>query len=45
MMNESFAIADLHFGHKKIITYEIHGCNFLTIEEHDAELVYRWNRG
>ena len=43
MMNESFAIADLHFGHKKIITYEPSRMHFLTIEEHDAELVYRWN--
>lgn len=44
-MSEIFFIADCHFGHKGIITFS--GTKeyrpFATIEEHDAELVKRWN--
>jgi calcineurin-like phosphoesterase family protein len=44
-MTETFFIADTHFGHKNIIKFD--GIkeyrNFDTIEEHDAELVRRWN--
>ena len=44
-MSEYFFIGDTHFGHKGIITFD--GTKefrkFDTIEEHDAELVRRWN--
>lgn len=44
-MSEVFFIGDTHFGHKGIITFS--GTKehrpFATIEEHDAELVKRWN--
>lgn len=42
-MNSIFIIADTHFGHKKIIQFESARRQFETIEQHDAELVRRWN--
>lgn len=42
-MSETFFIADLHFGHKKVIEFEKKHRPFATIEEHDEELVKRWN--
>lgn len=42
-MNRVFIISDTHFGHKKIIDFEQATRPFKTIEEHDAELVRRWN--
>lgn len=42
-MNRVFVIADTHFGHKKIIGFEAKHRPFATVEEHDAELVRRWN--
>ncbi len=42
-MNRTFIIADTHFGHKKIIDFEADYRPFATIEEHDAELIRRWN--
>jgi calcineurin-like phosphoesterase family protein len=42
-MNRVFVIADTHFGHKKIIQFENEHRPFTTIEEHDEELVRRWN--
>ncbi|MGE4047213.1 MAG: metallophosphoesterase [Acetobacteraceae bacterium] len=44
-MSEVFFIADLHLGHKGIITFDATKPfrPFATIEEHDAELVRRWN--
>lgn len=42
-MNRVFIISDTHFGHKKIIEFEATNRPFLTVEEHDAELVRRWN--
>lgn len=42
-MNRVFVISDTHFGHKKIIDFEAKTRQFGTIEEHDAELVRRWN--
>lgn len=42
-MNRVFVIGDTHFGHKKIIQFEAGTRPFATIEEHDAELVRRWN--
>lgn len=37
-------IADTHFGHKKVIEFEKDARPFATIEEHDEELVRRWNQ-
>lgn len=42
-MNRAFAIGDLHIGHKNIIKFQPIERPFATIEEHDAEMVYRWN--
>jgi len=42
-MSNIFFIADLHFGHKKVIEFEKDHRPFATIEEHDEELVRRWN--
>lgn len=46
-MSEVFFISDTHFGHRGIITFSFSGTKpfrpFATIEEHDAELVRRWN--
>ena len=38
-----FVVSDTHFGHKKIIQFEAEKRPFFSIEEHDEELVYRWN--
>lgn len=38
-MNRVFVIADTHFSHKKVTEFR----PFATIEEHDRELVERWN--
>lgn len=44
-MGETFFIGDTHFGHKNIIVFE--GTKnlrpFSTIEEHDEEIIRRWN--
>lgn len=44
-MIETFFIGDTHFGHRNIIAFD--GVRefrpFASIEEHDAELVRRWN--
>lgn len=42
-MPETFFISDTHFGHEKIISFESVFRPFSTIQEHDEELVYRWN--
>jgi len=36
-------IADTHFGHKKVLGFEAKHRPFETVEEHDDELVRRWN--
>lgn len=41
--NRIFVISDTHFGHKKIIDFEAVARPFTSVEEHDAELVRRWN--
>lgn len=38
-----FLAADTHFGHRAIIGFEKGARPFASIEEHDAELVKRWN--
>jgi len=42
-MNRVFAIGDTHFGHKRIIEFEAVNRPYATIEEHDRDLVARWN--
>jgi calcineurin-like phosphoesterase family protein len=42
-VNRVYVISDTHFGHKKIIEFEKASRPFSTIEEHDRELVARWN--
>jgi calcineurin-like phosphoesterase family protein len=39
----NYLIADTHFSHRNIIRFEGEARPFATIEEHDAELVARWN--
>lgn len=43
MEQKTFVIADTHFGHKNIIKLEAEHRPFKTIEEHDTELIARWN--
>lgn len=42
-MNKIFVISDTHFGHKKVIEFEKEFRNFKSIEDHDNEIVDRWN--
>lgn len=44
-MSETFSIGDTHFGHRGIINFSATKPfrPFETIEEHDAEIVRRWN--
>jgi calcineurin-like phosphoesterase family protein len=42
-MSRVFVISDTHFGHKRIIEFEAAARPFATIEDHDRELVARWN--
>lgn len=42
-MNRAFVIADLHLKHEKVIEFEQEHRPFSTIEEHDEELIYRFN--
>lgn len=41
--NRVFVISDTHFGHKKVLEFEKGARAFASIQEHDDELVYRWN--
>lgn len=38
-MSKRFYISDTHFGHKRVVEWR----PFSTIEEHDNELINRWN--
>ena len=40
-MSNIFATADLHFGHDRAFIWGARG--FKSIEEHDAEIIKRWN--
>lgn len=42
-MSNAFFTADLHLGHKNLLSYEAANRPFKSIEEHDAELIRRWN--
>jgi calcineurin-like phosphoesterase family protein len=42
-MAETFLIADTHFGHANILTYEAAHRPFASVADHDAELIRRWN--
>jgi len=42
-MAETFFIGDTHFNHKRIIEFEASTRPFSTVEDHNAELVRRWN--
>lgn len=42
-MSAVWFIGDTHFGHEKVITFEPEHRPFATIEEHDEELIKRWN--
>lgn len=43
-MNRVFVIGDTHFGHEKLITtFEPVNRPYRSIEEHDRDLVLRWN--
>lgn len=43
MSNRIFITSDTHFGHKRIIEFEKENRPFDSVEEHDKELVKRWN--
>ena len=43
MSNRIFIISDTHFNHKKVCGMEPNSRPFASVQEHDAELVYRWN--
>lgn len=38
-----FVISDTHFGHSKILEFEKEARPYKTIQEHDYDLVQRWN--
>ena len=44
-MSEVFFIADTHFNHKRIVEIreKERGRKFASLEEHDEELIRRWN--
>ena len=42
-MMHKYVIGDTHFGHHNIIKFESEARPFETIEEHNEELVKRWN--
>jgi calcineurin-like phosphoesterase family protein len=42
-VNRVFVTSDTHFGHKRVIEFEPVLRPFASIEEHDRELVARWN--
>lgn len=41
--NRIWLISDTHFGHSNILKYEPVLRPFKTIQQHDEELIYRWN--
>lgn len=43
MSAKTFFIGDLHLGHTNILRFEPYYRPFATIEEHDEEIIKRWN--
>ena len=43
MTHKTFFIGDTHFGHKNIITFEPIERPYNTIEEHNRDLIAKWN--
>lgn len=43
MQAKKFIISDTHFGHRRVLDFEAALRPFKSIEEHDNELVRRWN--
>lgn len=43
MSNQIYVTSDTHFGHAKVIQFEPVARPFVSIEEHDRELIERWN--
>lgn len=42
-VSSTFFVSDTHFGHVNILKYEPEKRPFSSIEEHDEELIKRWN--
>lgn len=42
-MTTTFFVSDTHFGHRNILKFEARNRPFASIEEHDEEMVRRWN--
>lgn len=42
VMSRTFFAADTHFQHKNIIAYD--NCPHATLEEHDEDIIRRWNK-
>lgn len=42
-MSKVYVISDTHFGHKRILEFEKDARPYATIEDHDRDLVARWN--
>lgn len=42
-MSKVYVASDTHFGHKRIIEFEKDARPYATVEDHDRDLVARWN--
>ena len=42
-MNKIYVISDTHFGHSNILKFEAAYRPYYTIQDHDLDLVQRWN--
>jgi calcineurin-like phosphoesterase family protein len=43
-MQQTFLIADTHFGHKRIIEYDEHRQNYTSLHEMDEAIIKNWNK-